>query len=234
MPSQSPESISVSQMRAIDAAAIERFGIPRLLLMEHAGLALARFAQEHIQEDRSSLILVCCGSGYNGGDGLAAARHLHEWGYSVKTVLIGPVSHLREEPFIYANILQQLGIAPLELGGKENSDAWRCFEEWVQQSPLIIDALLGIGGKGMVREPLSSIIATINRSGHSVLAADVPSGLDADTGLVRGIAVRATATVSFGFAKRGCFIGQGPAHTGKLRVDSITIPAVCYDAIKTK
>jgi len=89
---------------------------------------------------------------------------------------------------------------------------------------LLIDALVGIGARGTVREPLASLISWMNRSGKPIVAIDVPSGLDADTGLVQGVAVKATVTVTFGLPKRGCLLGQGPAHSGTVMVDSITIP----------
>ena len=207
-------------MQQIDAAAIETIGIPRLLLMEHAGLAVARAART-LAPGVSTSILVCCGTGYNGGDGLSAARHLHEWGYRLRLVVIGRVDRLREEPATYARILQRLGLSVTEYAGAE--DAAR-LEPWMTECELIIDALLGIGARGLVQEPVASLIDRINRSGKPVVAVDVPSGLDADAGRVQGVAVRALVTVTFGLPKQGCLIGDGPAHVGSLIVDPITFP----------
>ena len=206
-------------MQAIDEAAITALGIPRLLLMDHAGLAVARTVQ-HVLPTPSP-VLVCSGAGFNGGEGLAAARHLRQWGYPVTVVLAGRYDRLREEPAVFAAILKRLEVPVQECAGIEEVAA---AERTLAASRIVIDALLGIGARGMVREPLTSLIAAMNRSGKPIVSADLPSGLDGDTGAVQGIAVRATATVAFGLAKRGCWLGEGPAHTGTLIVDAITIP----------
>ena len=215
-----PQAVSVAQMQQIDTAAIETFGIPRLLLMEHAGLALARAVQAHAPTP-SNPILVCCGRGFNGGDGLAAARHLQAWGYALNIIVAAPPDQLRGEPATYARIIQRLGIPLLDFTA---ADATGQVERWLAASGLIIDALLGIGLRGDVREPLSSLIDRMNRSGKPIVAVDIPSGLDGDTGRIHGIAVRATVTVTFGLPKCGCLLNDGPAQTGSLIVDPITIP----------
>ncbi|MBI4003655.1 MAG: NAD(P)H-hydrate epimerase [Candidatus Omnitrophica bacterium] len=205
-------------MQQIDTEAIETCGIPRLLLMEHAGLAVANAAASL---SAAPAVLVCCGTGYNGGDGLCAARHLSNRGYAPRVVLAGRLDHLRDEPMIYANIVRRLGIPLAECTSPADLEL---VERWVASSALIIDALLGIGVRGTVREPVASLIDRLNASGKPIVAADIPSGLDADTGLPLGCAVKATVTVTFGLPKRGCVDAQGPAHVGTLIVDPITIP----------
>ena len=207
-------------MQAIDRAAIETVGIPRLLLMEHAGLAVAR-AVRTLSPTPSASVVVCCGTGFNGGDGLAAARHLDAWGFRLRIVVAGRLDRLREEPATYASILQRLGRALTECAA---ADALAQAERWFAECDVIIDALLGIGARGAVREPVASLIASMNRSGKSIVAVDIPSGLDADTGLVQGLAVKATTTVALGLPKHGCFLQEGPAYAGSLIVDPITIP----------
>lgn len=207
-------------MQAIDATAIRTWGIPRLLLMEHAGLAVARVAHTRYPSSTEP-ILLCCGTGFNGGDGLSAARHLHAWGHALRIVLTGRLDQLREEPATYAAIAHRLGLPLMELTTPQ--DVARA-EEWLAACGLIIDALLGIGIRGDVREPTASLIDRLNRSGKPIVAADVPSGLDADTGVVHGIAVKASVTVAFGLPKHGCLVQAGPSHTGSLVVDPITLP----------
>lgn len=166
-------------------------------------------------------ILICCGAGFNGGDGLAAARHLLQWSSPLRIVLTAPMDRLREEPAVYARILRHLG-TPLQ--SVTSPQQLPEIEPMIQSCDLIIDALLGIGALGAVREPTASLIDALNRSGKPILAVDVPSGLDADTGAVQGKAVKATQTVTFGRPKRGLLLNEGPAHAGALTVDSITIP----------
>jgi len=213
-------------MQGIDATAIETLGIPRLLLMEHAGLAVARSARSLVPPSTAP-ILICCGTGFNGGDGLAAARHLQEWGYALDVLVAGRLADLRAEPATFAAILQRLGLPILEVTGPE---AWPRVDQAIERCGLVIDALLGIGTTGVVREPIASLIERLNRSGKPVIAVDLPSGLDGDTGLVQGVAVRATVTVAFGRPKQGCFLQAGPAHVGSLTVDAITIPRTLLDS----
>ena len=200
-------------MQRIDAAAIETLGIPRLLLMDHAGLAVARAVQT-LAPSRPRSILICCGAGFNGGDGLSAARHLHGWGYPVCLVLTTPPEHLRDEPAAYARIVQRMGLSLFALTAPTVSAQ---LERWLSDCSVIVDALLGIGLRGEVREPMASCITQMNCSGKPIVAADIPSGLDGDTGQIHGVAVHATVTVTFGLPKLGCLRGEGPASTGSDR-----------------
>ena len=208
-------------MRAIDTAAIQTLGIPRLLLMEHAGLAVARTAHT-LSPSLTQPIIMCCGTGLNGGDGLAAARHLQLQGHALRIVLAGRRDRLREEPAIYATILERLGVVLEEYA--DVSVQPMALEPAMRTSGLIIDALLGIGTQEQVREPIASLITCMNRTETQILAVDITSGLDGDTGQVLGTAVEATVTVTFGAPKQGCLRNAGPAHVGQLLVDPITIP----------
>jgi NAD(P)H-hydrate epimerase len=207
-------------MQRIDSAAIDTVGIPRLLLMDHAGLAVAR-AVAALAPLSSRPVAICCGTGFNGGDGLSAARHLHGWGYRLRVLLAGPRKRLREEPACFARILDRLQVPVRECASGQG--ATRAIR-WLSSASVLVDALLGIGASGEVREPAASLIRWMNQSKKPIVSVDVPSGLDADTGAVQGVAVRASVTVTFGLPKRGCRRRQGPAHTGSLLVDPITFP----------
>jgi len=208
-------------MQRIDETAIQTYRIPRLVLMEHAGIALSRAVESLAGRHQAKRILICCGSGYNGGDGMAAARHLVNAGFSVLAVLAVPVDSLREEPRVYAEILKRLKCPLLELN---HDAAWGRFDVWLRESEIAVDALLGIGLKGPVREPYSRIIEGLNHRGIPIVCADVPSGMNADTGEAQGAAVRAQRTVTFGKAKTGCLTPSGKKWTGELVVDPICFP----------
>lgn len=223
----------MAAMQQLDATAIETFKIPRLLLMEHAGLALARSVTRLVERQSSREpdvrpVVVCCGTGFNGGDGMAAARHLHEWGYRLHVAVMGRLDRLPEEPATYAVILQRLGLTLLEVDTLAASEQ---LDRWLEGCRLIVDALLGIGLRGAVREPLARVIGRMNDSGKPIVSADIPSGLDGDTGRPQGTAVRATVTVAFGLVKHGCVVGDGPTYAGELVVDPITIPRSVLDHI---
>lgn len=220
-------AVPVARMQALDAQAIEHYHIPRLLLMEQAGFALAQAVME-LLPPAGGRVAACCGLGFNGGDGLAAARHLHAWGVAVRVLLAGPAARLREEPAIFARTLEGLGIERQEVTTVPLPDA---VARGLQESDVIVDALLGIGVREPVREPLASLIAAMNAAGKPIVAADVPSGLNADTGAIEGVAIRAHTTVTFGFPKHGCRQGAGPQHTGRLWVAPIGFPRALLEGV---
>jgi NAD(P)H-hydrate epimerase len=195
-------------MRAIDAWAIEEQGVPSLELMERAGEGLAGVASSIAPEGP---VAVVCGKGNNGGDGLVAARVLRAEGREVTVLLLGDPAELRGDPA--ANLERLPGAAPIafepnSLGG----------------ASVLVDALLGTGFAGAPREHVASAIEALNAHGAPVVAADVPSGVDASTGVVAGAAVRAAASATFHAAKPGLWIFPGKAYAGAVHVIPIGIP----------
>jgi NAD(P)H-hydrate epimerase len=176
--------------------------------MERAGAGLADLVQERAPTGR---IAVVCGKGNNGGDGLVAARLLREWGRDVDVLLLAGRDELRGDAA--ANLERLPGSPPR---------AWD--PAGLDGAAGVVDAVLGTGFAGEPREPVRGAIDAINRSGAVVLAADVPSGVDASTGEVAGAAVRATATATFHAAKPGLWIHPGKACAGEVRVVEIGIP----------
>jgi len=207
-------------MQQIDELAIHSIGIPRLLLMEHAGLAVARVVREMLSPSQQE-VLVCCGMGYNGGDGLCAARHLLQWDYRLSVILVGSIKRLSEEPATYAKILTSLDVPIQEL---ESHDDLSPVREQLTRADLIVDALLGIGLRGPMRPLYGRLITLMNEAHKRIVSVDVPSGLDADSGLPHGVAVHATVTVTFGLPKQGLLCAEGPGHAGRVIVDDISIP----------
>ena len=199
---------TAEQMRATDRWAIERRGVPSLDLMERAGEGLAHVTARYAPAGR---IAVVCGKGNNGGDGLVAARILRRAGREVEVFAPGD---LRGDA---AEQLRRLpGEPPRPFHASAPADASG-----------IVDALLGTGATGAPREP--EVIEAINAAGVPVIAADVPSGVNASTGEVEGAAVRAVATATFHRAKPGLWIHPGKAHAGVVEVIEIGIPAGAPD-----
>ncbi len=188
----------------VDRWAIEDRGIPSLDLMERAGTGLTALVQEVAPAGR---VVVVCGKGNNGGDGLVTARQLRGAGREVDVLLVSrDVS-----PDAAAN-LERLGEAA-------DWDASR-----LDGAAVVVDALLGTGFSGTPRPPLDEMIRAVNGCGAPVVAADMPSGVNGSTGEVLGEAVRAVATATFHAAKPGLWIHPGKAHAGTVRVVDIGIP----------
>ena len=195
-------------MRATDRWAIEARGVPGAELMERAGEGLARAAAARAPAGRVAIV---CGKGNNGGDGLVAARLLRSAGRDVDVVAAGDLDALTGDAAEQRRRLP--GPAPVALDG-----------EALQVAALVVDAVLGTGSSGAPRGAAAAAIAAMGSAEVPILAADVPSGVDASTGEVAGAAVRAVATVTFHRAKPGLWIHPGKEHAGEVEVVDIGIP----------
>jgi len=204
-------SLSSAQVREVDRLAADRFAIPVSWLMEAAGWQVARHCR-----GRSYVV---CGRGNNGGDGLAAARHLHRWG-RLAGVACPDVEGLTGPAAEQARALRGVGVAIAPEPPPGLADA-----------ALVVDALLGTGLSRPVEGRLAGWIAAINEADRRVVSVDVPSGLDADTGSAAGACVRATVTVTLGLPKPGLLSADGPAHAGEVWVADIGVPFEAYAAI---
>ncbi len=195
-------------MRATDRWAIDERGVPSLDLMERAGEGLARVTAERAPAGR---VVVVCGKGNNGGDGLVVARLLRAAGRDVDVLLTADPGELTGDPA--ANLERLPGDRPRRFDAAALDGA-----------AVIVDALLGTGFSGSAREPAAGAIEAMNDAGAPVVAADVPSGVDASTGAVEGPAVRAVATATFHQAKPGLWIAPGKQHAGDVVVVEIGMP----------
>jgi len=198
------------RMRAIDRWAIEERGVPSLDLMERAGAGVTR-AVERLVPDGPAVVV--CGTGNNGGDGLVVARLLRDAGREVTVVCAGAPGKLTGDAL--ANLERLPGDAPLELA--QGMDA-------LAGASVVVDALLGTGFAGEPRGEIGEAVAAIEDCEAPVVSVDVPSGVDASTGVVAGAVVRATKTVTFHAAKPGLWIHPGKAHAGEVEVLDIGIP----------
>ena len=202
-------TLSSRQVAEVDRLAQERFGISVEWLMEAAGWQVARFCR-----GRTAVV---CGVGNNAGDGLAAARHLHRWG-RLSAVSCVDAERLKGAAALERDALAKLGISisdELELDGAE----------------VVVDALLGTGLSRAPEGKFASWIQAINDSGAQVIAVDIPSGLDADTGVAYAPCVHANMTVTLGLPKLGLLKGDGPAGAGDVWVADIGVPFEAYAAV---
>jgi ADP-dependent NAD(P)H-hydrate dehydratase / NAD(P)H-hydrate epimerase len=197
-----------AQMRATDAWAIEQRAIASLDLMERAGEGLTRVVED-VAADGPVCVVV--GRGNNGGDGLVTARHLREKRREVHVLATGDMGDLQGDA--KANLERLPGEAPVPFAAAA-----------LEGCAVVVDAMLGTGFSGAPREPLRGAIEAVNACGAAVVAADVPSGVDASSGVVEDVAVRATATATFHRAKPGLWIHPGKEHAGAVRVIDIGIP----------
>lgn len=221
--------LSAAAMRRTDKRAIEEFGIPGIVLMETAGTRVADYILSRFKND--SRVVVLCGPGNNGGDGLVIARLLHRAGFKVFLYSTQEEGAYSGDAAINENICLKAGLAPLRLTKEE------CLPKlWpeLKNADLIVDALLGTGLDRKVEGVLAGLIGMINQAAAPVVAVDIPSGLHADTGMVLGQAVKAEVTLSFAAPKTGLLFYPGARYAGQVYVCDINIPGEAMAAEKTE
>lgn len=219
--------VTASEMRAFDAQAIDFYGIPGAVLMENAGRSTFQILRENFGGDvRGLKVSVVAGSGNNGGDGYVIARYLMNHGAEVRTFLLSPGEKIKGDAGINLQILSKIGGEIIQLTDGESLKG--AFAVW-RSSDVIVDAILGTGLTSDVRSPYREAIQEINRAHGFRLAVDLPSGLDADSGRVLGVAVRADLTVTYGFAKLGMAVYPGIEYCGRVEVVDISIPLQAID-----
>ncbi|MBA9083589.1 NAD(P)H-hydrate epimerase [Fontibacillus solani] len=238
--------LSSEQMREVDQFTITKLGIPAMALMENAGRAIAEEVLRLGGVDRSKIVqhwLVLVGKGNNGGDGLVCARHLADEGVSVTLLYAVPRDKLSGDALAQHRIVEALDLPLLEYVDDvdlEQSDVQRDVVAAGKSGVVgreglarlltcggytgIVDALLGTGAKGAPRGVYADLIRAANRSGLLIVAADIPSGLDADTGAIHDPCIEARVTVSLAFMKAGLTQYPGAKAAGEVVVRYIGIP----------
>lgn len=214
------KSVSINQMRNIDSTAIQDYGIPRIVLMEHAGLEVAKATVKLLKKENKDRIFVFSGTGYNGGDGLVAARHLFNWGYEIVIYMVGKEEKCKKETLSNFNILKKLKVEINYFRPNEAST----IKRRLSRNAVVIDSILGIGIKGKVRSPIDDLIKCLNSSKAPILSVDVPSGLNSDSGEILGVCIKASETVTFAAPKKGFFREDGPKRVGEVTLEDIGIP----------
>ena len=209
----SPEAVTRQEARDMDKRAIEVFGIPSILLMENAALAVINEVRDY------AVFAIVCAPGSNGGDGLAIARHLCIMGKDVRVYIAGDIKKGSQDFQINLKIMSKL--AP-EVLNTINDDNYSEFESALKGCETCIDALLGTGLNRPVEGMYKRVIESINKLATHIVSVDIPSGLDCDTGKELGAAVRATKTVTFHRMKKALDIA--PEFGGDIAVSYIGIP----------
>ena len=211
--------LTVRQAKKLDFKARVKLGIPTILLMENAGRAVGKEVLGIIGGRRMKVALFC-GKGNNGGDGFCAARHLLSRGINPDIYLCGNINEVKGEARVNLEILLRLNKKVLQI--KPNS--FKAIRARIPGYDLIVDALLGVGIKGLVKGIFADIITAINQSKAYVLSVDIPSGLDANTGRVLGVSIKADKTITFIAKKQGMVRAQGKKLCGKIITENIGFP----------
>src|SRR5688572_5071262 len=212
-----------AQVREVDRLAIEEFGVPGIVLMENAARAATHAACALMVDFRVNRALILCGGGNNGGDGLAVARHLHNRGAEVTIGLTIEASRYQGDALTNWRIVEAMRL-PASPATPELIATWG--------DGLIIDAIFGTGLSEPPREPFAALVEAIVASENPVLAIDVPSGLDCDTGMPLGsTAVVADRTVTFVAEKVGFANPAAAAYTGEIIVGDIGCPREAIERV---
>jgi NAD(P)H-hydrate epimerase len=206
------------EVRDIDRRANETLGLPGIVLMENAGRGAAELL---IELGIGGPVTVVTGKGNNGGDGFVIARHLANHGYEVRVLLFADPHALTGDAATNYHVLRAARMSIRNCAAQSDPAQWR---NDLASASWIVDALLGTGARGAVREPFVTVIEQVNTARVPILAVDLPSGLDCDTGEPLGPCVRAAHTATFVAPKRGFDAPGAAAFTGKVHVIDIGVP----------
>ncbi|WP_035235681.1 bifunctional ADP-dependent NAD(P)H-hydrate dehydratase/NAD(P)H-hydrate epimerase [Desulfobacter vibrioformis] len=217
--------VTTEQMQQMDKHTIETFGIPGRVLMENAGRGALEMLSDHFDLE-DARVAVVAGRGNNGGDGFVIGRYLMEMGVSVSFFLLSTRDRVqgdaRANMDLVLDLLAEHSLSQfIEIADQEALEA---ADEILLDHDLFVDAIFGTGLNCDVRGIYRDVIERINDSGKAVFSVDIPSGINADTGAVCGVAIQADATATFAFAKAGHILYPGNFHTGALEIIDIGIP----------
>lgn len=227
-----PLVLNRRQVRLVDEWAIERYGMTGLVLMENAGRGAVDVLQSIglVKPAMSAPVVICCGRGNNGGDGFVMARHLDNLGVPVRVLLFGDPEKLSPDAAANFGIIKRSGM-PIE-----------CFPDGVDASQLrdllhgaacVVDALLGTGSTGEPRPPLDAVINAINGAAAPIVAVDLPSGLDCDTGAAAKHTIRAAHTITFVAPKPGYFTPSAAPYVGQVHTVDIGVPHKLLEEVRS-
>ncbi len=211
------------EVRSFDSWAINKLGISGAVLMENAGRSCAELIKEKLKNHKTPKVCIFCGKGNNGGDGYVIARHLVNSSFKVKVIIIGEQNQIKGDAKINLDILTGLNqpIEELDIESENISDKIKTL---TQKSDMLIDCIFGTGLKGNLSNEYKNLIEAINAQNIPILAVDIPSGLDCNSGKPLTTAIKAKYTVTFVAVKKGFANSEIAAkYTGEVFVASIGI-----------
>lgn len=220
--------LSRKQAREIDQEAIEKFGVPSIALMENAGRGIADYL---ISQKPKGPIVICCGKGNNAGDGFVIARHLDNHQIPVQILLFAKADELTDDAKINYDILVR---SDIEIKRFEKDIAEAVIASILGPAEYTIDALFGTGLQGIIRSPFDKIIPLINVYAKYIIAVDIPSGLDCDSGRPLGCAIKAKHTLTLMGMKKGFVCPEAKQYIGKVTVLDIGIPRKLFNIFSQK
>lgn len=227
---QNERVLTREQVRAFDQWAIHDMAIPGMVLMENAGRGCVELIRSFTQDKPDAKVCIICGTGNNGGDGFVIARHLINSGLDVRVLICGLAEKIAGDAKANLDILAHMQVS-LHSYPADSLEVLEYLRAVAGESDVIVDALFGTGLRGNLRAGYDRVVTTINQLERPVLAVDIPSGLDCNTGQVLGQAVKATWTVSFVAVKLGFTKKQARDITGLVYVASIGIEPGCWPGL---
>ena len=215
-------AVTAAQMLEVDRIMVEDLGISVLQMMENAGRAFAELTRMQLSGLRRRRIVVLAGRGGNGGGGMAAARRLATWGAEVRVVLAHPDLAFTEAPAHQLASLQAMSV-PVHRPAEAAS--------LLHDADVVLDALLGYSVDGSPREPEAELIRAANSHVSPILALDLPSGLDPDTGVPNKPTIRATRTLTLALPKVGLLRPEAADSVGELWLADISVPPLAFATV---
>ena len=223
--------VTANEMRQLDRAAIDEFGIPGIVLMENAGRGTAEAILARFEGQCEDGVVILCGPGNNGGDGFVIARHLSNEDYDVQCLLVGSADKLTGDAATNHAIVERLGIPVIQIQTEEEAEV--AADEF-DEAGVIVDALFGTGLTRAIEGPAALLIERVLAQSAPIVAVDIPSGISSDTGKPTGPAVFADLTCTLGLPKLGHYLYPGPDHCGEVVVIDISLPPDLLDRFEPR
>lgn len=217
-------TITSEEMKAIDTYCMENLGIPGIVLMENAGLRVI----ENIDLEKTNSFIIVCGVGNNGGDGLAIARHLIAEGKNVEIFILGKLNNGSEDFKINYTILENINADIFNISKEKDLSV---LKNSLVTSDIVIDSIFGTGLSRDVEGLFNKAIALMNEKSKYIISVDIPSGINANTGEVLGISIKANKTVTFQLMKKGLIEEKAKAYVGQVIVEPIGMPQIAIQTI---